>query len=235
MIKKRRKKMLKNWKVTAYLNSPLIESGLSLEAMMQWEMSCRLGTKHAKKMKRDTPLEEIEDVPIPVAKRTINGIDLFCCSSPVIGEIKNECVNRIAKRFDTSEVALMLEEHERKSILVASGPYKMRYAPARVITTDSVSWFVRGDRKEMNKILKKIYSIGKHRNIGYGTISSWEYTEMEDDYSITANVFGEKIIMRTLPMGYCVANGLKGYRKGYGSVTTPYWHPANYMEIAIPC
>jgi CRISPR type IV-associated protein Csf3 len=227
--------MLKNWKVTAYLNSPLIESGLSLEAMMQWEMACRIGTKHSKKMKRDTPIEEIEDVPIPIAKKTVDGIDIFSCSTPIISEIKNECVDRIARRFDTSEVALMLEERERKSILVAAGQYKMKYAPARVTTVDSVSWFVRGDRVEMNKILKKIYAIGKHRNIGYGVVSSWVYTEMEDDFSVVAQRENKKVIMRTLPIRYCVSNGITGYRKGYGSVITPYWHPSNYMEIAIPC
>lgn len=226
--------MIKNWKVTAWLSSPLAGDAPQFDAILGWELANRLGYKHAKKLTRDTPVKEIEIPPIPLAKRTFNGIDIFCCSSPIIPEPQEEWVDRISKRIDTSEIALLLAPEYRKSLLVASGPYKMRYAPERIRLIDRVCWFIRGDRVNVNKLLKSVYAIGKHRNIGYGQIEKWTFDETEADNSITAYRHGKPVLMRVVPFGYDLQN-LTGYKKSFGAPVMPYWHPDNYMEIAEPC
>lgn len=227
--------MLKNWKVSAWLASPLAGDAPALDAILAWELAKRMGMKHHNKTTRATPIDEILDVPIPLAKRDISGDVVYCCSNPIVPEpTAPEWVERTTKRFDTSEIALLLDPSQRKNLLTASGPYKSRYAPVRVRLVPRVCWFVRGDRKEMNKLLKSVYAIGSHRNIGYGLVWKWEYEEVEADYSIYAMCRGKPVLMKTIPLGDGVEN-VCGYRRGYGAYRPPYWHPERQREVAIPC
>jgi hypothetical protein len=225
--------MIKNWKVTCNLVSPLCGEPPRIDSLLEYELSLRLGMKRARKMTRDIPLSQIEKPPIPLVKRTICGHDVYCSSEPIIGNVFSEWSDKQAKRFDTSTVALMLHESQRKKLLTSSGPFKARFVPLRIRLIDKIVWFVRGDKKEINKLLKKIVALGHCRNIGYGIIGSWEYEEMEEDYSIFANHKGKNVLMKILQIE--AAKGTTGYRHSYGGAFPPYWHPETFMEIAIPC
>jgi hypothetical protein len=227
--------MIKNWKATAWLSSPLAGDPPAFDAILEWELSRRLGMKHHLKLTRDIPLSEILRVPIPLAQRTISGKDVYCCSDPIIPEpLAPEWVERVSKRIDTDFIALLLAPEERRNLLVASGPYKMRYAPIRVRLVERVCWFFRGDKKEVHKLLKSVYALSSHRGIGYGLIDRWEFEEKESDNSIFAERHGKPVLMKTIPMGNGL-NNATGYRKSFGGAMPPYWHPENYMEIAVPC
>jgi len=222
--------MIGNWKATAWLSSPLAGEPPYLDAILEGEMSFRLGAKHEKKLTRDTLLSEIMRVPIPLAKRTIEGYDVYACSDPIIPDPAAEWVDYSGKRIDGDYIALLLAPEERKSIGVTSGAYKMRYAPIRVRLIDRICWFFRGDKYEIRRILKTVFAVGAYRKIGYGIVDKWEYEEVEDDYSIFAN----GILMKTIPTNERLQN-MSGYKIGFGGIKPPYWHPENYMEIAIPC
>lgn len=226
--------MLKNWKVTAWLSSPLAGEPPQFDAILAWELSRRLGHKHSKKLTRSIHLSDIEIPPIPLSIKTINGINVHRCSNPIIPDPYSEWVERLSKRIDTHKISFLLAPENRKSLLISSGPYKMRYVPERIRLIDRVCWFVRGDKKEINKLCKSIIAIGKHRNIGYGIIEKWTYDEIEEDWSITAMRHGKPVLMRTIPVGPNLQN-ITGYKKTFGSPCFPYWHPENYMEIAVPC
>jgi hypothetical protein len=228
--------MIKNWRATAWLSSPLAGEPPAFDAILEWELSRRLGMKYHLRATRDIPLSEIPRVPIPLAQRSVSGKDIYCCSDPIIPEpLAPEWVERIARRIDTGLIALLLAPEERKSLLVASGPYKMLYKPVRVRLIDRICWFFRGDRKEVNKLLKSIFALGSHRGIGYGIVDWWEYEDMEEnDYSIFAPCRGKPVLMKTVPFGYSLQN-VTGYKKSFGGALPPYWHPENYMEIAVPC
>jgi len=225
--------MIKNWKITACLISPIAEKPPMLDAILAWELSKRLGMKHYNKLTRNVSLKEIQKVPIPIVERTIEKNNVYCCSDPIY-ECVFEWVEHRGKRIDTDLISLLLSPENRKSLLIASGPYKMRFAPVRTRMINKIVWFVRGDRKEINKLLKSVKSLGKHRSIGYGLIECWEYDEIEEDNSIFAFQNGNMILMRTVPFGYFL-NRVKGYKKSFGAYQLPYWHPENYREIAIPC
>jgi hypothetical protein len=192
--------------------------------------------KHHAKLTRDSPLSEIQRAPIPLARRTISGHDVYCCSDPIIPEpLAPEWVERISKRIDTDLIASLLAPEERKSLSVTSGPYKMMYKPERVRLIDRVCWFFRGDRKEVKKLLKSVFSLGAYRKIGYGAIARWEFEDMgENDYSIFARRGGEPVLMKTIPFGDELKD-VTGYKRSFGGGLPPYWHPENYMEIAVPC
>jgi hypothetical protein len=62
----------------------------------------------------------------------------------------------------------------------------------------------------------------------------WEYEEMgENDYSIFAPGESGKILMKTIPNDKL--ENVSGYKVSFGGGKSPYWHPENYMEIAVPC
>lgn len=226
---------LKNWLVRCDLSSPLCGDPPMLCALMEYELSLRLGQKHARKMTRDIPLSEIDRPPIPVAQRSFGELDLYCSSNPILGNVFADYTERQSKRFDTDTCALLLTQKSRKKLLTSSGPYKSLYLPLRVRVVDSIYWFVRGDRKEMNKLLKKIVAIGKNRNCGYGRISWWSYEQQEDDHSIFTVHQGKNVVMKTVPISVAQRERATGYRHSFGGAFSPYWHPETFMEIAIPC
>lgn len=226
--------MIRNWKVTAHLLSPLAEEPPALDALLEYELALRLGYLRSRKLSRDVPLSEIERPPIPVYRQTIGDADVYRCSAPILPPADAEWIDYLNKRIDTSRIALLLAPEERKQLLVASGPFKMRHAPVRVRRVRCVTWFVRGDRVEINKLLRGIEFVGKKHVVGYGQVGQWEYQEVEEDYSITAPWQGQQVLMRAIPWGPWV-HGMKGYRRSYGACEPPYWHPERYREIAVPC
>lgn len=225
--------MIKNWKITCFLLSPLCGDPPNLDALLEYELARRLGYKHSNKLTRNVPLSEIKKPPIPLAKRTVAGHDIYCCSNPIIPKPKAEWSDHQSKRFDTDMVALILHRSQRKKLLTSSGPYKSRFSPIRIRLIDRIVWFARGDRGEINKLLKKIVALGHCRNIGYGTIDRWEYEEVDANNSLYASYKGKKIVMKTIPVE--AARNYYGYRKSYGGAFPPYWHPETNQEIAIPC
>jgi len=224
--------MMRNWMITAWLCSPLAGEPPYLDAVLEGELARRLGYLRNHKLTRDTKLKDIDKPPIPLAKEEIGGKAVWCVSDPIIPNPAAEWHDKQAKRFDTSQSLLVAPEY-RKKLLTSSGPYKQRYAPIRARLIESITWFARGDRKGLNKLLKKVPALGKHRNTGYGRVWKWQYEEVGSDYSLYATRQGTPVLMRTMPLGEHLA-GVGGYRKSYGGGWTPYWHPDNYTEIAIP-
>ena len=227
--------MIKNWLISAWLASPLAGEPPAFDGILGWELAMRLGMKHANKTGRWTPAKEILDVPIPIAKRTIGGMDVYCCSNPIMSPLlAPEWVDRTSKRFESSKMAQIIAPEYRKSVMTASGPYKSRFVPERVRLVERVCWFVRGDRKEINKLLKNIHAIGRHRGIGYGLAWAWTFDDVEDDYSIFVPHKGKQVLMKTIPLGAGLEN-VCGYKKSFGAYRPPYWHPSFQREVAVPC
>lgn len=225
---------LKNWLITCHLLSPLCGDVPMVDSLMEYELAMRLGYKSSRKLTRNTPLSEIKPPPIPLAKRTLAGYDIYCSSAPIIGNVFAEYTERQSKRFDTDMCALLLDKKSAgKKLLTSSGPYKDRFVPKRIRLIDTINWFVRGDRKEINKLLKKIIALGTGRSYGYGQIDRWVYKEQEYDNSIFAIHKGKKVLMKTLPIE--AAKGSTGYKHSYGGAFSPYWHPETFMDVAIPC
>jgi hypothetical protein len=146
--------MLKNWKLTIKLITPIIGNPPFLDALLVEEMAFRTGgNNNGAKLTRNTNLTDAKNIPIPLSRVTLNGYNVFKCSDPVFKVIFSE-MHHHAKRFDCDKAAELLYPSERKSLLTSSGPYKMRYAPELVNTIPQIVYFFRGDRVEVNKLLK---------------------------------------------------------------------------------
>lgn len=226
--------MLKNWKITAHLVSPLAGDPPKLDALLEYQLAARMGMLHAKKLTRDIQLSSITRPPIPVAQKTLNGMDVYCISDPILPKPAEEWVEHGNKRFDSAKLALALAPEWRKNLLVASGPYKMRHAPIRVRLVDRIVWFARCGRKETNKLLKKTTALGYKTAHGYGWLGGWEFEETDEDHSVFALCRGKRVLMRTVPMGDHL-QGVTGFKHSFGSFAPPYWHPERFAEVAVPC
>ena len=172
--------MLKNWRLTINMLTPLAVKPPALDALLMWELSNRIGLNRSdelnlknsgefmpQKLTRDTPLSQVKKCEhLPLCKYTIAGVDIFRCSDPIY-RIEHEYHERQAKRFECDKMAILLREDERKSLPIASGPYKMRFVPIRCMLIPKVVYFFRGDKAEVRKLLKGVFALGKHRNIGY--------------------------------------------------------------------
>lgn len=238
--------MIGNWKLTIHMLTPLAVSPPALDALLMWELSNRLGQNRSdilnlkniddmlpEKLTKNVSLSSVKPCTnIPLSRFNIGGHDIFRCSNPIY-KIEHEYHERQAKRFECDKMALYLHDAERKSLLIASGPYKMRFVPIRCMLIPKVVYFFRGDRYEVNKLLKKIYGIGKHRNIGYGVIKDYEFEKTETDNSIFYEVDSKKILMKTIP--FIDDKTIIGARRSFGACQPPYWHPDNYMEVLEPC
>jgi CRISPR type IV-associated protein Csf3 len=219
--------MIKPLKITCNLVSSFCGDSLQLDSLLSYELSFLMGLSG--KVTRDIPLDGSENVPIPISKKEIGETFVWCCSNPIF-DVRNVESIRYTKRFPSDD-ALLLKENHKKNLMTASGPYKMQYRPLLVFNVSKIVWFANGDKKEINRLLKRITAIGKNRNMGFGKVESWNIEESEQDYSILANSY----LMRIMPKDFVEGKDLKGYRLSYGGYKPPYWHPDNYDEIAIPC
>lgn len=227
--------MIKNWKITAHLASPLCGDAPKLDAILAWELSRRLGSKNQKKVTRNVKVNDIDIPPIPVVKKTISGVTLSCCSDPIIETAGKQWQERVAKRFDTSRNAMVLHQSKQKTILMTSGPYKQRFSPVSLRLVSRVVWFARCDKKQVNKLLKSVQSIGKGRGTGYGLVSFFDYEEMENDYSLVALNVNNKVLMKTVPVRVAEHLDCIGHYPSFGAFSLPYWHPENQIEVSVPC
>ena len=68
--------------------------------------------------------------------------------------------------------------------------------------------------------------------MGYGKIIDWNVELIDNDYSVFA---GEnKILMRTIPKEDAEKQEATDINCLMADIS-PYWHPDNYTEVAIPC
>jgi hypothetical protein len=224
---------IENLKITAILKSPLVGDPPYLDALLTYELGFKMNSFSSRKFNKATPIEEFKRLPIPLTQYEINGVKVNNCSDPIF-IIKTEWHDKLSKRFETDKLSLLIDPTKRKNIVPGSGHLRSRYNPLHAKLIDRVVWFARGDGKECERILKGIMSLGHFRKIGYGLIAKWRIEELQGKFDcIITNFSGKKFLLKTVPFG----DDLKyteGYRKSYGSVIPPYWHPGNFQDIAVP-
>lgn len=220
-----------NFKVTAYLKSPLVGDPPYLDALLTYELAFKSNKFESQKFNRATPIEEFNRLPIPISQYDINGAKVNSCSDPIF-IIQTEWHDKLSKRFETDKLSLLIDPVKRKNITPGSGHLRSRYNPLHAKLIDKVIWFARGNINECERLLKNIISLGYYRKIGYGLIGEWEFEVVKDNNSIFSKS-GGKILMKTVPIGDDLKY-IEGYRISYGAYIPPYWHPGNFKEIAIP-
>lgn len=222
-----------NWKVTAVLSSPLAGDAPYLDALLEFEMAQRHGKAH--KVLRSQPAPPVGSVHIPCLRGDSGGVrGIPRCSAPILAP-ENVRHEHYAKRISV-ENASLLREDQRLVVATGNSWTKSYRLPIKTANVDRVCWFVGGSkRRSLKSLLKTVHSIGKKRSQGFGRVSSWEFEEVEPDWSWFAPCDEGTLLMRTLPWSEDLPFDLVGAKRWFGACVGPYWHPDRMMDVVVPC
>lgn len=221
-----------NWKVTAFLASPLAGDAPQLDAILEWEMAQRLGLAH--KIQRWEPCPPAGQVHLPCLRGTMGGVSGIPRVSSPIFLAEQDRHEHYAKRLAVEHAGL-LHPSQRRVVAMGNSTYKAYRLPLRVRNVDCVCWFVGGyKRKHLKSLLDSVTSVGKKRSQGFGRIARWDFTEMEHDWSWFAQTEHGTLLMRPLPWCDQLPVDLIGFSRSYGGVVPPYWHPDRFCDCVMP-
>lgn len=218
-------------KITAWLSSPIAGDIPFLDAILEYEMAQRSGL--AFKIQRHQPAPEYGEVHIPMLRRRIGGLLVPCCSAPICAP-QREAVEHFAKRLAVEHAGL-LREDRRLVVATGNSTFKSYRLPLHLRACDRIVWFSVAHRRPVLKLLKSVHSLGKKRSIGYGRVARWEAEAWHADWSWFAPTDRGPVLMRPLPLCGELPAGLLGFRRDFGAVQPPMWHPERYVERVAPC
>lgn len=173
------------------------------------------------------PTEEIIDISlldIPLKKTA----DVYHSS---VGIFSNPKLYKdtIYKRFTDKETHKLTRKQQTGRIKTNQGHFKDFMINLPIIITDTITFYCNGDKKELERLLSHLTSIGKKTSIGSGRIRNITITETNEDYSF----FKENHIMRPIPatMDVPVFEGMIFQKQPY---KPPYWDKNNVCMCIVP-
>ena len=135
----------------------------------------------------------------------------------------------IYKRFTDKETHKLTHKQQKGRIKTNQGHFKDFMINLPIIITDTITFYCNGDKKELERLLSHLTSIGKKTSIGSGRIRNIIITETNEDYSF----FKENHIMRPIPatMDIPVFEGMIFQKQPY---KPPYWDKNNVCMCMVP-
>jgi hypothetical protein len=226
-------------KISATFCSPLAGEPPKLDALLEWVMSLRMksvlassnGHRHAG-WKDGVP----GSIPIPIARVRRDGFPhlLPLCSEAILPVSPSDGTEHFCRRLATEHAAMVRPEC-RRIISTSSDEFKSYRLPLRVRPVDRAVWFAVGVGTNVRKLLREVRAIGKKTAMGYGRVAQWTVEPIKEDLSWFAPSPDGPVLMRTLPAGICLPEGLIGYRPWFGSPVGPYWDRRHFCEVVQPC
>jgi hypothetical protein len=136
-----------------------------------------------------------------------------------------------ARRENTEQIVRWVDEGNLpKHLHLGKGPYRSYYMPLPVIVAPALTWYVRGDPEEIERLLREAPYIGKKRSQGHGRVSRWIVEEDERDRSVWD---GDRL-MRPIPAELLELMGIEGeFEYGYYAYRPPYHDPRNFTRCAM--
>lgn len=227
--------------VKAYLGSPLAGDPPHLDALMEWCLSPfqedfrrqqDQGEPHYR-VDRSRSAPPLAAINIPLLRINVGGWPVACCSSPIL-QVVAETVEHVNKRIGVEAASLLAPEHRR--VIATTNSWTKSYRlPLRVRVVPCVAWFARGNRREVQKVLRDAKSIGKKVADGYGRVREWIVEDIGDDWSWFSKSDAGMVLMRPLPQSAKLPSDLIGSRRDFGACCPPYWHSGRNTDIMVPC
>jgi len=174
------------------------------------------------------PTEETIDVSLldlPL-KRTS---DVYHSSVGIYADNVKLYRDTIYKRFTDKETHKLTHRQQKGRIKTNQGHFKDFMINLPILITDTITFYCNGDKKELERLLSHLTSIGKKTSIGSGRIRNITITETNEDYSF----FKENHIMRPIPatMDVPVFEGMIFQKQPY---KPPYWDKNNVCMCIVP-
>lgn len=186
-------------------------------------------------IRKSDPPPVAGEIHIPLLRGNMGGVDFISrCSAPVY-VTESDTHEHFAKRLGV-EFSDFLAPTERKKVAIGNQSYKSYRLPLRTRLVGKVVWFIGGAKRDnLLSLCKQIKHLGKKRSYGYARVCGWDVDEVEEDLSWFAKTERGTLLMRVLPFCDNLPPDLIGYRRGFGGVVPPLWHPGRFVEAVYPC
>jgi hypothetical protein len=208
--------------VTAHMQTPVsMPNALHLESVL---MATRPSPSSVR-LQRSTPIEDIEDPAIPVARITVRGHVVYMCSAAMLPDETAVAREWITKRKDPTDAFLLDAPYS-----VSSGPDRNYCLPVPVHETATLAWVCVGNRKTIRSDLRRYCTqLGAKRRNGLGRVARWECERLTEGSPEDVLLSGGRA-RRFLPAAWCE------WHSGaeVGPCRPPYWHPARWIERVVP-
>ena len=168
---------------------------------------------------------DISDLQLPIKQTN----DVYHASVGIYGDNLRLYRDRLYKRFTDKETYKLTHRQQKGRIKTNQGHFKDFMINLPIIITDTITFYCNGDKKELERLLSHLTSIGKKTSIGGGRIRNITITETNEDYSF----FKENHIMRPIPatMDVPVFEGMIFQQQPY---KPPYWDKNNVCMCIVP-
>lgn len=163
---------------------------------------------------------DVAPIPLPLA-RLGRGSEWYYAASFACWDAPAEYSAFWVKRPDVEYERLIDFGGRRGRIETAKGQYKAYHMQTFLRHAIAVSWFVVGDRDEIETLLRPMLHIGKKTAQGNGRLVGWQVEVWPHDWSVYD---GDGRLMRSIPTEGGVLYGIR----------PPYWLPENQTPAALP-
>lgn len=210
--------------VRAYMQTPIVtDQFLPFDSILYNQViRHKMGRKELT-YSRESTVKEFTGHQLPIQKRNIHEEEwYYACSFAVWGKHK-QAKHQFAKRFDIDSAAKYVDFKGKKpAIDTKRGEFKNYFITEYTFITESVQWYMRADKKSIERYLPFITHLGKHAKHGCGAVLRWEVQRTDKDWYKND---ADKNIMRAIPS-----------EKGsfiYG-IRPSYWHPRHQTKVLLP-
>ena len=168
---------------------------------------------------------DISNLQLPIKQTN----DVYHASVGIYGDNLRLYRDRLYKRFTDKETYKLTHRQQKGRIKTNQGHFKDFMINLPIIITDTITFYCNGDKKELERLLSHLTSIGKKTSIGGGRIRNITITETNEDYSF----FKDNCIMKPIPatMDVPVFEGMIFQQQPY---KPPYWDKNNVCMCIVP-
>lgn len=184
----------------------------------------------------------------PIAYTVVGGHVVPHASAPIMAVVRDDRHVHYHRRFPVPDAVRLCAPDQRGVVPTTMTVTKSYRLPERVRTISRVAWIIEGNERELLKLLREVYYIGRDRGHGWGVVA----TRREEEESQTAVACWDvrespvpawwyaehpdgRVLMRPLPAGAPCPGRLLGSCRQYAACSPPYWHPDRLTEVVSPC
>lgn len=161
----------------------------------------------------------VASVPLPLARAGAGEAWFYAASFAEWGPHSDYGAFWV-KRFDRQHADVVDFGGRRGNVIVEKGRYKSYHQQTFLRHALWVSWYVVGERAEIEALLARVTHIGKKTAQGNGRINEWRVEPWAEDWSVWR---GERL-MRAIPDAGGILYGIR----------PPYWLPENQVQCRLP-
>jgi CRISPR type IV-associated protein Csf3 len=162
-----------------------------------------------------TDFDEMLLSELPIEKRGTGDDWYYACSFACYTPLK-ETRRYWHKRFDAQLAEEYVDfENRRGKVNVRSAQYKNYRIPLNILLIPEITWYLVGDKAEIERMVNQITHIGKKASQGLGLVREWTVESIEEDLSW----------LRPIPD----ENG-----DDFISIRPPYWYHGHMRKVRWP-